>query len=95
VDEPDPEALLLDDRALGEKRAKSRLVHVPVDGGDGRELAKLLEHRRGREVADVHDRVRRSKDAQALVWQPPGAARKVRVAEDRDQEPASRKRPSR
>jgi hypothetical protein len=95
VDEPDPQALRGDDGALGEKLAERRLVHVSVHGLNGGELTELFQHGRGREVAHVQDQVGPLQHTEASLGEAARAARKVRVAEKRDQGAPSRKRPSR
>jgi hypothetical protein len=95
VDEPDPKALGLDDLLGRQDAAERRVVHVPVDGLDGAELAQIFEHGGGREVADVEDEIGGLEEAEALVGKPPRAARQVGVADERDQRRSSRNRPSR
>jgi hypothetical protein len=85
VDEPDAKALGFDHAPGGQRLAKGRLVHVPVHGLDRPDLAQVLEHRGGREVADVEDEIGGAEKAQAVVGKPPDAARQVCVADERDQ----------
>jgi hypothetical protein len=54
---------------------------------------QLFEDFEGREVADVQNQIRGSEKPQAGVRKPAGSAREVRVADERDQETPSRKRP--
>ncbi len=95
VNEADPEAFSLDDAARRQLAPESRVVHVPVNRLHGAELSQLGEHRGGREVAHVDDEIGGVEQAQARVGKPARAARQVRVADQRDQERPSRKRPSR
>jgi hypothetical protein len=85
VGHPDPSPLHLDDRLHREERLQRRLVRVPDDGRHRRpERPELLEERDRREVARVQDEVGRTQSLDARVRQPPLAARKVRVGDDRD-----------
>ena len=79
--EPDAEAGHLRSRAHGQRSPHGRVVHVPLHGRDGRETAQIVEHRRGREVAGVEDRLRRLQDAQAVRRQRARAAWEMRVSE--------------
>jgi hypothetical protein len=95
VDDANPQALGLHDAALGQACSQLGRIHVPVHGLDGREQRKLVEHRRGGEVACVHDDGGLPEDLHAGVWKPPPTPGQMRVADDRDQERPSTKRPSR
>ena len=95
VDEPDSEALGVDDEAIGELLAERAFVHVPVHRLDVREGPKLGEDRRGGEVAHMEDELRPLEHADARCGKPADAVAKVRVADERDQKAPSRKRPSR
>jgi hypothetical protein len=88
VNNPDPGASSLDDPLGRQERAQRRLVHVPVHGLDRAEAPKILEHADRNEVAAVHDQVRRLEPPNALVGQPAGATRHVRVGDDRDDQRA-------
>ena len=95
VDQPDPQALRLDDRALGQRRLEVGLVHVPVDGLEVNDSPKLLQDGGRGHVPEVQGDGRLLQDAHAVGRQRSAAARKVRIAEERDQKRPSTKRPSR
>ena len=65
--EPDPQALRLNDEPLGQRRAKLRLVDVPVHRLDSREQAELLEDGGGSEVTDVQNQIGASKQLDATL----------------------------
>jgi hypothetical protein len=95
VDEADPDALCLHDAALGELRAKRRLVHVPVHRLDGGERPQLVEERGGGEVADVQDERGALQEPAAAFREAARAAREMRIADERDQRKSGTNAPSR
>ena len=95
VHEPDAETFRLDDEALRKLTAELVLVHVPVHGVDRRERTQLGEDRGCREVADVQDPIRRREKPDARLGKAAASARKVRIAEERDQKRPSTNCPSR
>jgi hypothetical protein len=66
-----------------------------VHGLDPDEFAQLVERRGGGHVTDVQGDRRLLEHADAFPRQRPTTAREVRIAEERDQNRPSTKRPSR
>jgi hypothetical protein len=95
MDEPDSHPRSLDDLPFLQLRLEDGLVHVSVHGLDGGVAPQLLEHRGGREVADVQDELRPLQEPHAFFGEPPPPPRQVRISEENDQGAPSRKRPSR
>lgn len=95
VDDPDSQALALDDETLGQSRAELGVVRVPAHRGDRRHRLELVEDGTSGQVAHVDDERRRAQHAETAGGQGAGAARQVRVSEDGDQSRPSTKLPSR
>jgi hypothetical protein len=92
VDEAESEALPLDHEASRELRPELQVVHVPVHSGDRRpEHAQLRKHARGDDVPYVEHERGVAQELDTARWETTFAARKMRVAEDRDHgRPSSR-----
>lgn len=95
VHEPDPQALGFDHAASWQCFTQRGLVHVAMHGEDRSELIELFEHRRGRHVSGVEDDLGPLEQAQALLWKATGAAREVRIPDERDQKSSGRNSPFR
>jgi len=71
-----------DHELVRQRLAQRRLVDVSVDGLHGRaEGTQLLEEGKRRMVAGVEDQVGSPQSRDALLGQPAGAARQVRVGD--------------
>jgi hypothetical protein len=95
VHEPDPQALGFDHEASGQCLAQRGLVHVAVHGSNRSELLELLQHRCGRHVSGVEDELGPLEQAETLLWKAAGAARQVRIPDERDQKSSGRNSPFR
>ena len=95
VHKPDPQALGFDHEASGQCLAQRGLVHVAVHGSNRSELLELLQHRCGRHVPGVDDELGPLEQAQTLLWKAAGAARQVRIPDERDQKSSGRNSPFR
>jgi len=97
VDHPDPLTFDLDHASRREDGPQVRLVHVPCDALDRRELPERLVHGEGHEVAGVKNEVGLAEEPQALSRKPPRPPRHVGIGDDRDvqSQDTPRKRPSR
>jgi hypothetical protein len=85
MDEADPGLLDNDHAFLRQQLAQGELVGVAPDRLDRRaERLQLLERGDRRDVAGVKDQVGRPEQVEALVRQPPRAARQVGVGDDCD-----------
>lgn len=95
MDQPDSHPGSLDDTPFRELCLEERLIHVSVNSLDRCVAPKLLEHRSGREVADMQNDLCPLQEPHAFAGQLPRPARQVRISEENDQGASSRKRPSR
>jgi hypothetical protein len=96
VDHADANPVDLDHAPLRERLAERGLVHVPVHRLDRAELAQFVEYGDRNDVAEVEDQIGFPTAAQAVIGEPPRAARQVSVRDDRDPgQLSSRNRPSR
>src|SRR5215208_363582 len=84
VDHADPRTSNLDHSALGEELVESGLIHVPDHACDRPEPLELSERLDGDEVAPVKDQLGFLERTHALVGEPAGTPRQVRVGDDRD-----------
>jgi hypothetical protein len=85
VNDPDPEAVDLDDTLPGQPLLKGLLVHVPADTFEQRpELPELLIEDARDEVAAVQQNVGAADQPDALSRQGTSPPREVRVGDDGD-----------
>jgi hypothetical protein len=85
VDEADPKPFELGRRPHGKGGAELAVVHVPLNGGHRSQALEVGEHRSGREVAGVDDRIRSLENPEAVRGKRARAAREMRVSQERDQ----------
>jgi hypothetical protein len=85
VNETQAKAARIDNRAFRKHGPKIRGVHVSVHRFHLGQFAKLREHAHGDEIPHVDDELRAGEHTDALVRKPPGAAREVCIADERDQ----------
>lgn len=95
VQEPDPQALGFDHEPSGQRLTQRGLVHVAVHRSDRSELLELLENRPGRHVSGMEDELGPLEQAHAFLRKPAGAARQMRVSDERDQKRSGKNSPFR